>query len=39
MRCVWDHPLEFPSSYATDADDYLRKGLRTRDALARGGRW
>jgi 5-methylthioadenosine/S-adenosylhomocysteine deaminase len=25
--------LEFPSAYATDADDYLRKGLETRDRL------
>ncbi len=34
MRCVVGIiALEFPSSYATDADDYLRKGLRTRDAL------
>lgn len=24
--------LEFPSAYAADADDYLRKGLETRDA-------
>ena len=24
--------LEFPSNYAADADDYLRKGLETRDA-------
>jgi 5-methylthioadenosine/S-adenosylhomocysteine deaminase len=34
MRCVVGIiALEFPSAYATDADDYLRKGLRTRDAL------
>ena len=26
--------LEFPSAYATDADDYLRKGLETRDTYA-----
>lgn len=25
--------IEFPTAYATDADDYLRKGLATRDAL------
>jgi 5-methylthioadenosine/S-adenosylhomocysteine deaminase len=25
--------LEFPSAYATDADDYLRKGLEARDRL------
>lgn len=25
--------IEFPSAYAVDADDYLRKGLATRDAL------
>jgi 5-methylthioadenosine/S-adenosylhomocysteine deaminase len=25
--------LEFPSSYATDADDYLHKGLAARDSL------
>ena len=34
MRCVVGIiALEFPSAYATDADDYLRKGLQTRDAL------
>jgi 5-methylthioadenosine/S-adenosylhomocysteine deaminase len=34
MRCVVGIiALEFPSAYATDADDYLRKGLHTRDAL------
>jgi 5-methylthioadenosine/S-adenosylhomocysteine deaminase len=34
MRCVVGLiALEFPSAYATDADDYLRKGLQTRDAL------
>jgi 5-methylthioadenosine/S-adenosylhomocysteine deaminase len=25
--------IEFPTAYATDADDYLRKGLAARDAL------
>lgn len=25
--------IEFPTAYAADADDYLRKGLATRDAL------
>jgi len=25
--------IEFPTAYATDAEDYLRKGLATRDAL------
>jgi 5-methylthioadenosine/S-adenosylhomocysteine deaminase len=34
MRCVVGIiALEFPSAYATDADDYLRKGLQARDAL------
>jgi 5-methylthioadenosine/S-adenosylhomocysteine deaminase len=34
MRCVVGIiAIEFPSAYATDADDYLRKGLQTRDAL------
>jgi 5-methylthioadenosine/S-adenosylhomocysteine deaminase len=34
MRCVVGIiAVEFPSAYATDPDDYLRKGLRTRDAL------
>jgi 5-methylthioadenosine/S-adenosylhomocysteine deaminase len=34
MRCVVGIiALEFPSAYATDADDYLRKGLQSRDAL------
>jgi len=34
MRCVVGIiAMELPSAYATDADDCLRKGLRTRDAL------
>lgn len=34
MRCVVGIvAIEFPSAYASDADDYLRKGLQTRDAL------
>jgi 5-methylthioadenosine/S-adenosylhomocysteine deaminase len=34
MRCVVGIiAVQFPSAYATDADDYLRKGLQTRDAL------
>jgi 5-methylthioadenosine/S-adenosylhomocysteine deaminase len=34
MRCVVGIiALQFPSAYATDADDYLRKGLQIRDAL------
>ena len=34
MRCVVGIiALDFPSAYANDADDYLRKGLQTRDAL------
>jgi 5-methylthioadenosine/S-adenosylhomocysteine deaminase len=34
MRCVVGIiALEFPSAYATDADDYLRKGLDMRDRL------
>jgi 5-methylthioadenosine/S-adenosylhomocysteine deaminase len=34
MRCVVGIiALEFPSAYAADADDYLRKGLQARDAL------
>jgi len=34
MRCVVGIiALEFPSAYAADADDYLRKGLAARDAL------
>jgi 5-methylthioadenosine/S-adenosylhomocysteine deaminase len=33
MRAVVGLPvLEFPTPYATDADDYLRKGLAVRDA-------
>lgn len=34
MRAVIGLPLlEFPTAYATDADDYLAKGLAARDAL------
>ncbi len=34
MRCVVGIiALEFPSAYAADADDYLRKGLQARDQL------
>ena len=34
MRCVVGIiALEFPSAYAADADDYLRKGLAARDVL------
>jgi 5-methylthioadenosine/S-adenosylhomocysteine deaminase len=34
MRCVIGIiALKFASAYATDADDYLRKGLQTRDRL------
>lgn len=31
--CLGLVTLEFPSPYAADADDYLRKGLEARDAL------
>jgi 5-methylthioadenosine/S-adenosylhomocysteine deaminase len=34
MRCaVGIIAIEFPTAYATDADDYLRKGLAVRDAF------
>ncbi len=30
--------IEFPTAYASDAQDYLRKGLAVRDALSRASR-
>ena len=36
VRCVLGIiAIEFPTAYASDADDYLAKGLATRDAVAR----